>query len=311
MSRVAIIGAGMAGLACARRLAEAGHQPILFDKGRGIGGRMATRRAGALRFDHGAQYVTAKQAGFAAVLSDLAKAGAAAKWDDGAARTHFVGTPGMSSIPKALGAGLDIRQGQRVTSIMRDNGGWSIHTEGEVHRSGHVVITVPAPQVAELIGAEHPLVQQITDVRMAPCLTLMAAIDAPAPFISQRDDYGPFASIIQDSSKPGRPESTATAWVAQASLEFTRAHLEEGTPQLAERMLPLLCERLGVSQDRVQHAAAHRWLYARVTTPLGQPFARGEGGTLYLGGDWCLGARVEAAWTSGTAIAEDLVERLG
>ncbi len=310
MTRVAIIGAGMAGLACARRLTGAGHQPVIFDKGRGIGGRVATRRAGGLHFDHGAQYVTAKEAGFAAVLEELVGKGAAAEWDDGAERAHVVGTPGMSSIPKALATGLDVRQAQHVTQVAPDGAGWRISADGADHHATHVVITVPAPQVEGLIGSGHALVHQIADVRLAPCLTLMAAMTGPAPFISLRDEDGPFASIMRDSSKPGRPQGDAAAWVAQASLEFTLAHLEEDLDQIAERMLPLLCDRLGAPQGSVTHATAHRWRYARVTAPLGQPFARAEGGTLYLGGDWCLGARVEAAWTSGTAIAGDLLERL-
>jgi predicted NAD/FAD-dependent oxidoreductase len=60
----------------------------------------------------------------------------------------------------------------------------------------------------------------------------------------------------------------------------------------------------------VIHAAAHRWRYARVTAPLGQPFLRDASGSLYLGGDWCIGPRVEAAWTSGAAIADDLLAQM-
>ena len=73
-------------------------------------------------------------------------------------------------------------------------------------------------------------------------------------------------------------------------------------------MLPLLCERLGVTLDHVTHAAAHRWRYARVTQALGLPFLHNPEGTLYLGGDWCIGPRVEAAWTSGTAIAQAILD---
>jgi len=91
MIPIAIIGAGMAGLACARHLAQAGHAPIIFDKGRGIGGRLATRRAEGLQFDHGAQYVNAHTPGFAALLAELAAAGAAAPWPDGTGRSHTVG----------------------------------------------------------------------------------------------------------------------------------------------------------------------------------------------------------------------------
>jgi renalase len=78
---------------------------------------------------------------------------------------------------------------------------------------------------------------------------------------------------------------------------------------IASCMLPLLCDRLNISHDKVTHAAAHRWRYARVTRALGQPYISSADATLYLGGDWCIGARVEAAWDSGTALAEDILAR--
>jgi renalase len=86
MILIVIIGAGMAGMACARRLADAGHAPVVLDKGRGIGGRMATRRIGDLRIDHGAQYVNAHRAGFVAMLDRLG--GAVAEWRHISGRTH-------------------------------------------------------------------------------------------------------------------------------------------------------------------------------------------------------------------------------
>lgn len=107
---ITIIGAGMAGLACARRLARAGHTPLVLDKGRGIGGRMATRRAtlaeGEVSFDHGAQYLTARAPDFAADLHNLGAA--CARWDDGAGSSRFVGIPGMSGLPRAMARGLAV-----------------------------------------------------------------------------------------------------------------------------------------------------------------------------------------------------------
>ena len=82
------------------------------------------------------------------------------------------------------------------------------------------------------------------------------------------------------------------AWVAQAGPAFSVMHLEDDPAAIAARLLPMLCDRLGVTVDRVTHAAAHRWRCARVTTPLGQTFLRDAGGSLYLGGDWCIGPRV-------------------
>jgi renalase len=304
---IVIIGSGIAGLACARRLADAGLSPVVLDKGRGIGGRVATRRVGDLQFDHGAQYVNAHGAGFAAALHSLGDS--VAGWEDGTGRTHNVGVPGMSAIPKALGAGLDIRQNAQVARVVQDDNSWALHLDTDTMRAARVVVTVPAPQMAGLLGAEHPLVAALAPVRLAPCLTLMAAVTAPAPFIARQDADDPLAWIAQDSAKPSRPQSAATLWVAQSGEAFSRAYLEESPTQIAARMLPLLCDRLGVTADRVTHASAHRWRYARVTQALGQPFLRSPDATLYLGGDWCIGPRVEAAWISGTAIADDILAR--
>jgi renalase len=310
MTPVIIIGAGMAGLACARKLDDAGMEPVVLDKGRSIGGRVATRRAGNLQFDHGAQYVNAHGAGFASVLDGLEHAGTLAGWADGTGRTHTVGVPGMSALPKALGAGLDIRQNTQVLRLTPDTGGWLLHLADRTLPAEKVVVTVPAPQVAALLGADHPLVASLGAVHMAPCLTLMAAVTGPALFLARRDADDPLPWIAQDSAKPGRPQGHGALWVAQAGTAFSMAHLEDDPATLTARMLPLLCDRLGAPLATVTHASTHRWRYARVTQSLGQPFLRSDDASLYLGGDWCLGARVEAAWDSGTAIAADLLAQV-
>ncbi len=310
MIPVAIIGAGMAGLACAQRLARGGMRPVLFDKGRGIGGRVATRRVGGLQFDHGAQYVTARGAEFTALLREFAASGVAAPWDDGTTSAKTVGMPGMSALAKALGAGLDIRQNAQVTGVVAADRGWRLHIGDTDVYAARVVITVPAPQVTGLLGAAHPLIGALADVRMAPCLTLMAAVRGAAPFVNRADPDDALAWIAQDSSKPGRPSADPVAWVAQAGQAFSEMHLEKDAEAIAALMLPLLCDRLGVTLDAVTHSAAHRWRYARVTAPLGQPFLRSEDASLYLGGDWCIGPRVEAAWDSGIAMGHDLLAQI-
>ncbi|EGV17079.1 amine oxidase [Thiocapsa marina 5811] len=309
--RIAVVGAGMAGLACARRLADAGCAPVVFDKGRGIGGRLATRRTpDGLQFDHGAQYVTASSTDFQAVLKQARGDGAAALWNDGAQRTdrpHVVGTPGMTGLAKHLGRGLDIRRGIQVTALRRAGRGWTVSLPEEEADFDRVVVTVPAPQLADLLGSDHPISREVAAVRLDPCLTLMAAFDhaAPRPFITRTDPEHPLAWIAQDSSKPGR--HAPACWVAQASTAWSTANLELTSDALVTLMLPMLCDRLGTDPAAVRYAVAHRWRHARVCVPLDRPFARDTSGTLYAGGDWCLGPRVEAAWSSGEAIAQDIV----
>jgi hypothetical protein len=311
---ITIIGAGMAGLACARRLEAAGHKPLVLDKGRGIGGRMATRRVtlaeGEISFDHGAQYLTARDPGFAADLHDLGPA--CSDWDDGSRARRLVGVPGMSGLPRAMAAGLDVRLDKQVTELRAVPGGWQIDIDATRIETRHLVMTVPAPQAAALLGDAHPLHPQIAGVVMAPCLTLMAAFpaEAPRPFRSRTSEDQPLAWIAQNSSKPGR-NGTLNTWVAQASSEWSERHLEDTLESIAGRMLPMLADAISVAPGLALYAAAHRWRYARTMAPLGAPFLHSDDGTLHVGGDWCLGARVEAAWASGTAIAEAIIAQQG
>ncbi len=78
--KVAVVGAGLSGLVCARVLADHGHEVRVFDKGRGPGGRMSTRRAGPWRFDHGAQYFTVRDSRFARWVESWKKDGLVTPW---------------------------------------------------------------------------------------------------------------------------------------------------------------------------------------------------------------------------------------
>ena len=311
-TEITIIGAGMAGLACARCLVAAGYTPLMLDKGRGIGGRIATRRVtlaeGNISFDHGAQYLTARDPGFAADLHDLGPA--CARWDGGAVVYYLVGVPGMSSLLRAMAAGLDVQSDRQVTALSAMPGGWKLDLGSTYIETCLLVMTVPAPQAAELVGVGHALHRRIASVVMAPRLTLMAAFPkcSSRPFLSRSSDDHPLAWIAQDCSKPGRAGSLTT-WVAQASAEWSEQHLEDTPDVIAARMLPMLAEVIGVAPQLALYAAAHRWRYARTIAPLGEPFLVSDDGTLHIGGDWCLGARVEAAWSSGTAIADAIIER--
>lgn len=298
----------MTGLACARRLAEGGLTPLIFDKGRKVGGRLATRvTKDQLQFDHGAQYITARAEEFRTLISQLMEHNAAALWSTGE-QDQIVGEPSMSALAQALSKGLKIQQGTTVTRVEQSAKGFALHVDNEVLYFDKLVITVPAPQIPGLIGPTHSLSEAISGVHMAPCITLMLALpsDQPKPFVARRDPDDPVSWIARDSSKPGR-DGRDTCWVAQMSPEWSAAHLELDNDRLVEVILPMLLDRIGSSLSKVIHVAAHRWRYALVNESLGKPFVRNEGGSLYLGGDWCLGARVEAAFISGNAIAADIL----
>lgn len=311
---VAIVGAGIAGLACARTLAAHGVAARLFDKGRVPGGRLATRRAEVdghpVGFDHGAQYLTARGALFRATLDAVD----ARPWIEGHRR---VGVPGMSAIPRALADGLAITLGREVVEIAGAPQAWTIRHATPRRPGGvpgldvteegpfeAVVVAVPAPQAAPLLAATAPgLCDALEPVRMAPCWTLMAAFRAPLDLPDHlRPERGPIAWAARDSSKPGR-DPAVECWVVQAGAAWTREHLEMAEPEARAALLAEFGRLAEQALPEPAHAAAHRWRYALVERPAGVPFlwdaARGIGAA----GDWCLGPRAEAAAESGTALA--------
>ncbi|MGV2976394.1 NAD(P)/FAD-dependent oxidoreductase [Roseibium alexandrii] len=307
---IGIIGAGMTGLSCARILKDAGHTPVILDKGRGVGGRLATRRAeNGLQFDHGAQYITAKTEEFQKLIQSLMSVDAAGEWDMGE-RTGFVGVPSMNALAKALASDLDIRRQVQVSSVTETEGHWSLAIGEETLVFDRLIITAPAPQTMALLGTGHPLSKQIAHVRLLPCWTLMAAFGDVAGALpaSHRDPDAPLAWIANEKTKPGRPDRNA--FVAQASPDWTGDHLELDKAAASDLMLSELCKKLDLDQSKVIHADAHRWRYAKAGIPLGEPYLSNASKTLFLGGDWCLDARVEAAFQSGTAIAETLLSEL-
>jgi hypothetical protein len=315
----AVIGAGLAGLACARRLAAAGVAVSVFDKGRAAGGRLATRRAESeaglhLGFDHGAQYLTARGAAFGAVLAAHAVPWPAVTDRAGA----FVGSPGMSTLPRALAAGLTLSASRTVVSVTREGEGWRVHHHaGDLARGpapatapdaagpfDAVAVAVPHPQAAPLLPAA--LAARLAAVTVAPCWALLAAFAAPLPLPGTlRPGAGPLVWAARDSAKPGRTAG-AECWVAHAGPAWTREHLELTPDEVTPLLLTALAAATGALPP-VSYAAAHRWRYALVEAPLGEPCLVDPALRIGAAGDWCLGPRAEHAWDSGTALAEALL----
>jgi photolyase PhrII len=313
--RVVVIGAGISGLAAARTLADHGHEVTVFDKGRGVGGRMSTRRADQGGFDHGAQYFTVRDEAFARRVSAWEEDGLVAPWPqslvhiDQAGRStpvdpqpRFAAVPGMSALCERLAAGLDVRGSVEVEALVASDSGWQVGDR----TADQVIVTVPLPQVAPLLAATPELTRQLPQVAYLPCHAAMLTLpEMSAPFDAATFDDDVIAWVACDSAKPGRrvPQGLSR-WVVHATSDWSQAHLDTDKQDIADHLAARVQQLLPDFPAAID-AVGHRWRYARVeSAPAPLNTSRHLGRGVWLAGDACAGrSRVESAWCSGVSAA--------
>ncbi len=310
--RIAIVGAGLAGLACATRLVGAAHRVTLFDKSRGAGGRMATRRLatphGEAGFDHGAQYLTAHDPGFQAQVRSWAEAGLVAPWF-AAGADRFVGVPTMNAPLRQLSAALDVRSLQRIDRLEQAADGWHLHGDGIAAAGPYdaVLVALPAEQAAGLLrDVEEDFAGRAAGTRSAPCWTAMAAFADRLPVAADvLQCCGALDWAARNSAKPGRtgPE----AWVLQAAPDWSTTHLEAAPDAVLQALLGMFAAATGIVVPAPLAASAHRWRHAR-SGAAGDGLLWNPARRLGVCGDWLLGPHVECAWLSGTRLAAAVME---
>jgi len=308
---IGIIGAGMAGLSCAARLRVTGHSVKLFDKARGPGGRMSTRRFhteyGDAAFDHGAQYFTARDPRFREQLNDWVSRGLAVPWPEAAADA-WVGVPGMNALVRDLMNGSEVEFGWTVTGVERNQAGWWVSRAGA--RSGPfqaMILAVPAEQAIALLSLhDFGMAREAFASPSLPCWTAMFAF--AEPLLTDRHiirGAGPAAWVARNRCKPGR--TGPDTWVVQADATWSAKAIEAEPGAIVSTLGSALSAAIDVPLPPTLVAAAHRWRFAR-SAALGKgPLWNSRIG-LGACGDWLLGPRVECAWLSGHELANCIID---
>ncbi|MEM8987414.1 MAG: FAD-dependent oxidoreductase [Pseudomonadota bacterium] len=322
MSKTAIIGGGVAGLACAKALTQAGRRVVVFDKGRGPGGRLSTRRTDVGAFDHGAQYFTVRDDVFREQVRQWIDSGVVAEWTgafatvdggrispDEGGPPRYVGAPKMNAFIAAEAETAGVRFGVRVARIIEDAGAWALADEagGDLGRFEAVVLATPAEQTVDLAPAGDAgaaLAARAAAARSAPCWAVLAAFDGDigAPFDAAKISQGPLSWIASDAAKPGR--APGARWVLHASAEWSKTHLEADKDDIAPQLLEVFFKAAGVAPRAPVFLAAHRWRYALVERADGGVFVWDAAAGLGACGDWLAAPRIEAAWLSGRGLAK-------
>lgn len=306
--RIAVVGAGIAGLSAARALKERGHEVRLFERASHPGGRVATRTlhalelpkglSGEVAFDHGAQYFTVRDDRVSMLAAELERDRVIARWNgrivafDGEGwedvegdTPRYVGIPGMSAIPAWLARDLDITFNHRIELL-------------EPLRSAFDrVIVAMAPEQA------RALVPSVPAVNVKPCWAVMAAFEerVAARFDAAFVNGSALGWIARNGSKPKRNWKIDT-WVLHASTAWSEAHLHEQPDDVGAFLMEAFDDLIPGGLPRAFHAVVHRWRYATVDPPLTVGAIERDG--VIICGDWCLGSRMEDALLSGLAAAK-------
>ncbi len=315
---VAIIGAGLAGATLAQRLHCAGHDVTIFEKSRGAGGRMATRRANGFAFDHGAPWFEVQDPAFRDFLAPHVSAGVISEWPgrfvylaDGvaspaASATRYVAVPAMNALAKALVSGVDLRTGVHVAPLRAPH---LLHdSEGNtLGRFDWVISTAPGPQTAALFADIAPLT--LAPDHMSGGFTAMFGFAEAHEigFDAARTDDSVIASILVNSAKPGR-KSEGAAFVVHAQTDWAEARINEEPTAIRPLLAAAFAHLSGIDAGLAAYSTAHRWRYAHANEGFADGFAICPDAGLAACGDWCWGGGVEAAFTSASTLAGQLLD---
>ncbi|MBX3111826.1 MAG: FAD-dependent oxidoreductase [Fimbriimonadaceae bacterium] len=321
--RVAVVGAGIAGLAAARRLTQAGKSVVVFERSRGLGGRCATRRVGDYTFDHGATSVAPRGTAIEDVLlnqlatTDLVEV-AKPTWTHSSGRLgpgdsrgqlrRFCYRKGLNTLGKLLAGGLDVRKSVKVEGLERQGSGYRV--EGEEFDA--VVLTPPLPQTTVLLDSLGES-RQFDKVFYRSCISVMLGYRAPLdpPFFASLDaeQSTPLAWLSIESAKcPGdRAPEGCTAVVAQMSAAYSKWNLDRPDDKVVNDTLVDVERLLGPAFKSPEVVDVHRWRYSQPETTVAFDSVNRPGATLLIAGDGVAQGRIEHAYESGLAAAERLI----
>ncbi|HRE98871.1 MAG TPA: FAD-dependent oxidoreductase [Pirellulaceae bacterium] len=324
-ARIAVIGAGVSGLAFARQAAAHGASVTLFEKSRGTGGRVSTRRFDdGATCDHGAQYFTARDPEFVRQVERWMADGAVGVWQGriGSRKAgklapvsenvvRMVGLPTMNAFCRQLADGLEAIRETRIVRAERTDDQWRLFADdgGEFGPFDALVSTAPAEQTAAILGSVAVSVgfaEELGEVRYAPCLAAMIRPVEPIRFEFDGlfvDDEPSVAWIARDSSKPGRG-GAGEVWIVHGSPQRSAARFDDPPSEWGRELVDCFGRIVGVevAMDRV---VTHRWKYSLPIALRPEPLWNRAYG-LGVCGDAFGGPRIEGAWLSGRALASRL-----
>lgn len=322
MKKIAIIGAGISGLVLANHLQN--HDVTIIDKSRGVGGRMATRRADPFQFDHGAQFFNVTTDAFKHYLEPFIKQKIIEPWNGrfveydknrimkekiwGDDFPHYVGSPSMSAFSKALAQDLNLMLNTNIHHIEKKDAKWQLYTtEGQVLADfDWVILAIPAQQAEILMPKSFKHFESIASTQLSSCYSLMLGFDHPLdlPFEAALVKNANISWMSVNNSKPGRPKSYSL--VVHSTNQWADQHINTDKQAVLKDLIKVTSSIIERDVSHASHQVIHRWRFANIAKQVPKPILIDNQQNLAACGDWCIQGRVEAAFTSAIYLAQAL-----
>lgn len=328
MKKIAVIGAGLSGLVFADLLKDL-VEITIFEKSRGVGGRISTRRSGSYEFDHGAQYFTVRTKEFQNFIEPLMHYKIIDRWNaryvkfDGNKiierkdwkdhEPRYVGITGMNKIAKYLSAGIDVKLNTRITSIEHSIK-WHLTDEtGNTYGDfDWIISTAPSPQSCDILPKDFKYYQEIKSLKMSPCIALMLGfsshlnLDFDAAHVTNSD----LSWIAINNAKPGR--SSNFTLMAHSSEDYAEKYIDDDKGFVMDHLISEASKIIGYDISRADYKNIHAWRYANnynnYQINQKHDVFLDANTKLAVCGDWCVGGRVEGAFESAYNLANKMKE---
>ena len=317
--KVVVLGGGISGCICAHRLSIAGHDVTLVEKGRGVGGRMATRRMDGARIDHGAQFLTARDQRLKDYLTEWQSREIVCPWYDRIAGRpelpvgiRYRGTSGMTSPAKFLARSFQVETSFFVERVEPGEKWHVVERMGEERtlQADHLVVTFPGPQILELLDRSHfsldsPTMVRLQAIRYTRCIALLGLLDGQTRLELPGTVTHPVSEVDWVSENYLKGISERPACTVHASDSFSQSFWDAPDEERGPLLKAVAEEVLGA---KVSKWACHRWGFAKPTMTFGASHFHSAAHGITLAGDGFGGERIESAFLSGWEAAQSITD---
>jgi renalase len=323
--RIAIVGAGISGLTIAQKLKD--HADIVvYEKSRGVGGRMSTRYADPFYFDHGTQFFTARTLAFQNFIGPLITKGVIAEWKGKVVtyqadktlkdrlwfEPHYVAVPHMNSLSKHMAEDIDVRLNTEIAALTEKRAdGWHLlNKEGAtLGVFDWVISTAPPTQTLRLFQSVLPADSALHNIKLQGCYTLMIGFHTPwhKPWMAAKAHESPIEWIAINSTKPGRNKDITTI-VIHSRNEWADQHIDDDLQQTQDYLVQQFENITGIACDKPDYLSMHRWRYANVIeNQTAETYLDAQQNIAAIG-DWASASRIEAVWLNAVNLAKDIAK---